>query len=826
MKKLIMSLFLGLFLISSASAFDWTDNLDRYYALNGSTIAEAVLDYSGYGQDATNNNFVDGDLLSGILNNSLHFEGVNQALSINNFSFDSTASSISFWFNATVAFGEIGFFGSSDRDTYIYLINSTSLIIQSDLGGDIILFKLPTIALNEWNMLTLTRNSGTLKVYLNGTESVDGGQSFANPLTITKIGAYASLDFYKGRLDEISMWNRTLSQVDINVLYNSGNGLEYEDTSLSISLNNPSNDTTTSLDSVNFSATIYPAYPAFELINATLNVWYENNTILIENTTSLNGTSEVQTDWNITNLAIGNYIWNVRACQEDGSAENCTSSTNRTFAVGLEVKNSNYDAFPLETAQQELSIDVFVPSGVSIQTINSYLVYNGTSYSTSTTSNGNRNYTLSRIISTPLGESGFNYENRSFYWKIILIDENTGSTLIQNSSTYQQNVTELVFGICQTGIDVSVLNFTLRDEETQALIDAVNNATTFKATFFLGADSDNLIKNYTITNQSTNKTNFAFCTNNEDNEFFVDMESTYSAASYSDRNYYLNNASLSNSTNLINLFLLLDANALEFFIDIKRNLNPLASAVVNIDKYFIGEGLYKTIEIDETDVSGEITSYLDLDEKYKFTITKDGEVLGIFEKTAFCEAAPCTISLSITDENSDAFASLSSVFAENVLYNLSFNPTTSIVTFQFIDVTGLANYFRMVVYQTKTNQSSVALSDQQLYTSSGTMTFNVSGYEGDFRVDTFISRSPEKFIDFITFLISSTAEQLGTLGLIAVFLIIMVIIFGLSFKPSMLVLSVPLSISVVKIMGILSLSNTSIIIIYILGGLAFYTLSK
>jgi len=232
------------------------------------------------------------------------------------------------------------------------------------------------------------------------------------------------------------------------------------------------------------------------------------------------------------------------------------------------------------------------------------------------------------------------------------------------------------------------------------------------------------------------------------------------------------------------------------------------------------------VEIEETDTDGEFTAYLDLDKEYKFTISKDGGVLGIIKKRATCEAAPCEILLSLVSELDNPFSLFDTSFASNVMYNLTFNPNTKFVDFDFVDTTGLATYFRMVIYNSFTNQSPVTIYDNSLYTSSGSMSFNVTNWTGDFRVEIFVARSPESFIDFITFEINNIARNLGSLGLFIGFLLVTTLIFGLSFKPSILVLMVPFSITIAKIMGIISLSASSIAFLYILAIIAMGVMSK
>ena len=114
-----------------------------------------------------------------------------------------------------------------------------------------------------------------------------------------------------------------------------------------------------------------------------------------------------------------------------------------------------------------------------------------------------------------------------------------------------------------------------------------------------------------------------------------------------------------------------------------------------------------------------------------------------------------------------------------------------------------------------------------MFASSGSMTYNASEFSsGDFRVETFISRSPGQFIDFITFIISDVTVQLGTLGLFVALLIILVVIFGIAFSPAMLIFSIPLSLTLTKLMGLISLSNTAIVMIYVLAIVAFAALTQ
>ena len=185
------------------------------------------------------------------------------------------------------------------------------------------------------------------------------------------------------------------------------------------------------------------------------------------------------------------------------------------------------------------------------------------------------------------------------------------------------------------------------------------------------------------------------------------------------------------------------------------------------------------------------------------------------------------MTLSLTSADFDIYSQYSEEFATNVLYNLSYNPNTKIVTFDFIDTSGLANYFRMQTYEGKFNQSSSLIFDTTTYSSSGTITANLSAYDkGNFMVYTYVSRSPERLIDFLRIIISNLTGTFGILGLFCAFLLVITIIFGLSHSPPTLILSVPLALTIAKSIGILSLGWTAIVLVWVLAIIAMWAVSR
>lgn len=564
----------------------------------------------------------------------------------------------------------------------------------------------------------------------------------------------------------------------------------------------------------------------FNLTNTTILIWDSDDDVFFSQTNITLGV-ENSTSFRVMNLSVGDYKWNIFTCVGNATGSQCVfADANFTFTFSpFEVSGEDFNNPVLETSSQTFEINLSVSDGFTIQSGD--LIYNGTTFSIGEKTNlGGNLISLSKTITIPSGIEGFNNETRSFFWNFTIVEESTGSTFFSTSNINSHNVSELTFGLCSTSLTIPVLNFTMFNETDGIEIDGNANATTFQATFNIGANPADLLKNISVNNISVNVNEFDFCSGNESDIFFADMVLSYTAVGFSDKNYVLSNASLSNSTNEISLFLLPEDDSIQFFITVEQELFPLTGAIVNVQKFFVGEGVFKTVEIDTTDGSGEFTSFLELDKDYRFTVIKNGQVLAIISKRSICGAAPCELKLDIGSDPTNIWSGLGVFFDNNIFYNLTFNQATKIVTFEFIDTTGLATSFRMLITELHFNQTGTIISDQRLFTSSGTMTFNMTGFEGEFRVDTFIARSPDEFLDFFYFVINEVAKQLGLLGLFSSFLLLLVIIFGIGFKPSFLIMAVPISIFITKLMGMTSISNPAIVMIFVIALVAIAFLSR
>jgi chitodextrinase len=116
-----------------------------------------------------------------------------------------------------------------------------------------------TIPINSWSYLTLTYDGAMLRLYVNGVQvssiaKTGTIETNSNPLRIGGNSTYG--EYFKGRIDEIRIYNRALSQLEIQSDMNTSIGEAPSDTvAPTVSMTTPLNGTTVSGNAVAVSAT-------------------------------------------------------------------------------------------------------------------------------------------------------------------------------------------------------------------------------------------------------------------------------------------------------------------------------------------------------------------------------------------------------------------------------------------------------------------------------------------------------------------------------------------------------------------------------------------
>lgn len=816
MKKLFLFLFLSTFLIGFASS------QTMYYTFNNT-----LNDSSGNNLNLNGTGFFE----KGILNTSLRVNttftaGVNNE-SLNWGTGDFT---IAFWVNYSNP-NQTGIIGTNDvlgPDTGTFSIRVNR---AGRLGGVTFLASNPTFefhsrnrSLNDsnWHFIAYTRSSNNFTIYVNGI--VDNSTTITNTLNETRFGLrVGEITPFEGLLDELRLYKGTaLSASEINTLYNlSSLGF------VQVNLNSPLNNQVFSTSSITFNSSANIINPINNFTNATFWIWHQNGTLFNKTTNVATGNITNSTTLNIINFINGQYLWNAQWC---GQGFNCTFAPNNfSFEIGASIISEIFNVNTYETATENFQISINLLSGIELSL--AQLVYNGTNYTVSDITISNNTRTLRRTIDIPVIGSLQN-TTKNFFWRFTF--SNSQQT-IQETPEQIQNVGFINFQRCDSTYTIQALNFTLYDEFNQTNLQVnANTTSSFESSWNYWVGQGTTYKNYSfqlLINATTNNYRFCIFPYNPNYNFTVNGDIDYSANNYRENQYHLRSAILNNVSNNILLYLLHQDVATKFFITFTQGTQAIVDATVTVQKFFTGLGQFITTSILLTDDDGETTMWQELDKDYKYFIVQNGTLLGVVEKTSICSTAPCTIFISIDTTSSDPFSSFYEQFARNIVSSLTFNKTTKIVTYEFLDTTGLANYFRLEVSKSQFNQTGEVICNSQLFSPSGTLTCNMTNYSGEFIAKGFISRSPEltdKVFNFITD--DDFIEGLGITGVFLILVLIIVIVFAGAVttkgSPSGILFFLGIGILLLKIGNLFPFTWTTVVVIEFLIGFILWKVKQ
>jgi Tfp pilus assembly protein PilV len=163
------------------------------------------------------------------------FNGTSDYIKINNATNlqVTSAYSLSAWINpASAQRGAImGEWSAGNISFTVEMDANQQIVAYFSQNGSSIQNTTPAgfVPLNKWSHVSVTFNSGSLIVYLNGNQitslTTTGSAAFAGTAPLY-IGAYKDygLAYFKGSIDEVGIWNKTLSATEVTNLFNCGQG--------------------------------------------------------------------------------------------------------------------------------------------------------------------------------------------------------------------------------------------------------------------------------------------------------------------------------------------------------------------------------------------------------------------------------------------------------------------------------------------------------------------------------------------------------------------------------------------------------------------------
>jgi len=208
--------------------------------ING-TIFDNAWDYSGHNNNGSINGATWNSTGGFEGKGAYEFDGINDYIHIvNNNSLDTEFNEISveawvypnFLSGSNYIVGKWQRFGTTDRSYNLrYGYGSLYFHVENSDDQDGYVVKPGAISVNKWWHIVGTWNGSLISLFVNGVNvannSFSGNKIYNSsiPLAIGKVNGHENYNYFNGTIDEVKIYNRSLSKEQINVLYNNRTNL-------------------------------------------------------------------------------------------------------------------------------------------------------------------------------------------------------------------------------------------------------------------------------------------------------------------------------------------------------------------------------------------------------------------------------------------------------------------------------------------------------------------------------------------------------------------------------------------------------------------------
>ena len=524
--------------------------------------------------------------------------------------------------------------------------------------------------------------------------------------------------------------------------------------------------------------------------------WYEYQSINTTIACSLNTTNLTVTD----SSAIDLIFW---VNDTTGRQASDSTSWSYSFAENSVVFNGNVS----ETSSQFLEINL--STSLDVLSITANLNYDGINHVSNAACNGF--CIVNNTIDIPLVSTG-EFELKEFFWDINIF--NGTDSINVNTSTQQQNVTRVHIESCDAAFVVETLNFTVHDEQNLTRISPFRFDGTFS--IWLGGGTERRTNSFS--NSSITEKTLCISPNST---FFTDAQIEYNEPTnitYTTRNYFFQNDTISNVSQQIPLYLLKSSISTTFILKVQDdNLLPLENHTIFIQRFYPGENLFRTVQVAQTSTNGKTIGFFETETvDYRFIIKKDGVTLLTTAKQKIVgEVAPFTLTFTIGEDLGKPWATLEAI--PSLQESLTFDKITNVVTYTYLDTSGEFVQGRLVVEKTNLSFSTnIAVCEETSSQSSATIFCNVSSVLGGNLTGTYTSQgfitrgTVETLVSQINFLIEDFLEIVGNLGLLLAWFLILISSFAFKFNEIAGIFMVNATIIFVNIIGLVSFGTLAV----------------
>ena len=619
---------------------------------------------------------------------------------------------------------------SDSEDVYKYYVNGTYTGDTFDVSTEMSTARAIAYDGSELWIVEETVGGKTYEYYTNGTYTGNSFTSGDQSSSMSSI-AYNGDGFYTSDFTADNIWRYDfpflssstqtfLQTITDNTLWTCQScdsdgdcGLATENRTLSIDTTNPSINITYPDGTEN-----YGSIGDDETLNWTTSdinldtCWYNYNGTNITVTCSDNTTTFTLEEDNLditiyANDTLGNlnseYIeWNYKILK----------------------LNLTYNEEVLDLSLEDFILNIQASEEITA----SKLYYDGNIYDSSILSLGSGLYKISNSIQIPDVAVD---TNNPFYFNITT---DSGSYI---TKSYNQSIFVLLIDNCDSYTN-EVFNISLYDEKTLELL---------YGTIEANLELFNNDKSTALTNAVSNfynMSNMRICSNvnltgtgyyyDLELRYFVDPTNT-STFLYVPEFYHIQKASVLNFPQSIDLFNLNVNESTEFTMYYRDdNYVSRENVLLQIERKYISEGIFRTVEIPITSSEGSAIGHFDLNNyKYKIIATLNGEILNVFDNPAIvCESELSGLcSLTLNGQGSPSpFEDYNTI--NDVSFDISFNDTDIVV--DYVIPSGETRQVNVYMYQVSPFTDDKTLCNSTLTSSAGSFICHPNATIGDSNV--------------------------------------------------------------------------------------------
>lgn len=360
---------------------------------------------------------------------------------------------------------------------------------------------------------------------------------------------------------------------------------------------------------------------------------------------------------------------------------------------------------------------------------------------------------------------------------------------------------------CSGGVSSTVsIRFLFRNE-----VNVTTNVTSDMDLTVWTSGSPTLSPNYTANFSFSNVTQADLCLYPSWSTMYVDSFQVYTDAgsTYRDRNYFLTNATITNSTNTITLYNIQTTLSDLLTLTVVDDLVAQEGDYVTMERYYPGENLYRSVEVGLTDEDGQTFLYpVPNDVYYRFIVVRNYSTVYSGE--------PREIGVSsFTIDTGEGLSLEYFDYDEGV--SVACNRTGNIIGCSLVNPSGLSVGAELLVKEIGIYTDTEICYSTVSTVSTSTLQCNITGYSGIIQADLMFI-APESLIHAWTGTYNgSGTNSFGDLGLLIGVLIIVGSALLLAYSPALTIVGALLGLIISVITGIVAISVTSVVLIAVAG---------